>query len=213
MRSAGAEEAFVSRSVSDAVDFSGDGGWSRAGALCAWLGCIRKPLSKWNDQYPYRYRADHHDVSAAGEGALREAWRSVSQEARAGAIASAELADRPGVDVCSGRLISSRRTGLHAGPDPDRHCALHCDGAGVERTGEWRYGLCRWAGCHQQRFSGALLQLLCVGLHHGAAAVARTARKRCGCEHRADREERGDLPGHSVRVGNGDAVCAYSAEG
>ena len=32
----------------------------------------------------------------------------------------------------SRRPVSSRRAGLHARVDPDRHCALHCDGAGVE---------------------------------------------------------------------------------
>ena len=28
--------------------------------------------------------------------------------------------------------LSARRAGVHARADPDRHCAVHCDGAGVE---------------------------------------------------------------------------------
>ncbi len=132
MRSTGAEEAFVSRSVSNTVDFSGDGGWSRDGAFCARFGCVCESLSERNYEYSDCHRTDHHDVPAAGEGALRETGRSVSPETCAGAIAVAELGDRPGADVRSRRRVSSRRTGLHARVDPDRHCSLHCDGAGVE---------------------------------------------------------------------------------
>src|SRR5690242_1063366 len=80
MRSAGTQEAFISGPFSDAMDFSGDGGWSRAGAFCTGVGWICEPLSEWNDQYSHRHWPDHHDVSAAREGALREAGRSVSQK-------------------------------------------------------------------------------------------------------------------------------------
>ena len=41
---------------------------------------------------------------------------------------------------------------------------------------EWRHGLRRRTGRYQQRLPGSLLQLLCVGFHHGLAALVRAAR-------------------------------------
>ena len=46
-------------------------------------------------QHPDRHRPHHHDVSAAGEGPLRKAPRSLPQQARAGPLAGAELVIGP----------------------------------------------------------------------------------------------------------------------
>ena len=95
-------------------------------------GRVRQPLSDRHDEHPYRHRAHHHDVSAAREGPLRKAGRGLSQQARPRAISGAELAHRAGADVPLGDALSARRTRVHARPDPDRHCPLHRDGAGLE---------------------------------------------------------------------------------
>ena len=122
-------------------------------------GCaaLCESLSGGDDQHSDRHRIDRDDVSAAGESALRKIARRLPQQARADVVAGAELGDRAGVDVSAGDCVSSQRARVHAGSDPDRHCPLHRDGAGVERTGRGRHRLRGGAGGAEQYFSGAVL--------------------------------------------------------
>ena len=65
----------------------------------------------------------------------------------------------------------------------------------------------------QQRVPGAVLQSLCLGVHHRAAGLVRRERFDRENHHRRDRPERVHLPGDSVHRGFSDALRSGSIEG
>ena len=72
---------------------------------------------------------------------------------------------------------------------------------------------CGRAGGVQQHFPGALLQPVCVGLHHRAAAAVRLQGSVVDVTIGADRQERVHLSGHSVFRGHPHPVRAAQAKG
>src|ERR1019366_9017249 len=75
LRSPPAQAPVVSRPLPYALDLSRHGDRSRPRPLRARLGRFRQPLPEWHHEHPDRHRPHHHDVSAVGEGPLREAQR------------------------------------------------------------------------------------------------------------------------------------------
>ena len=69
--------------------------------------------------------------------------------------------------------LPARQAGVHGRADHDRPGALHRHGHRLERTGQGRHRVRRRAGGLQQHLPGALLQRLCLVLHHRAAAAVR----------------------------------------
>ena len=96
--------------------------------------------------------------------------------------------------------------GVHGGPDHDRTGPLHRHGDRLERAGQGRHGILRGPGGLQQHLSGAVLQPVCLDLHHDPAAAVRAERERRRGEHGADRRKRVHLPGHSVPRRNDHAA-------
>ena len=84
------------------------------------------------------------------------------------------------------------------GLDHDRPGALHRHGHRVERPGQGRHRVCCRPGGLQQHLPGALLQRLCLFLHHRAAVVAWLADGAGAGQHVGDCPKRVYLPGHPV---------------
>ena len=70
-----------------------------------------------------------------------------------GAVAGAELGDRPDPDVRAGGPLPARLPGVHGRPDHDRPGPLHRDGDRLERAGQGRHRVRRRAGGVQLRSS------------------------------------------------------------
>ena len=87
-------QTFLPRSLSDRLDFPGDGGRRRAGAFRARHRVVHRPLPSGHDEHSHRHRPDPDDVSAAGQGEVRGTGRRVPRLEGAGAVAGAELGDR-----------------------------------------------------------------------------------------------------------------------
>ena len=54
-------------------------------------GGLRQSIPNGHHEHPYRHRPHHHDVPSTGEGPIREAGRSLPQQARAWSFSSAKL--------------------------------------------------------------------------------------------------------------------------
>ena len=161
-----------------------------------------------HDQSAHRGGAHPHDVSAAGQSALRGNAKSFLQPQGARALAAAKLDHRSGPHVRPRRAVSARSPGLYGRAHSRRHRPLHCHGAGLEPAGQGKQRvLCRARGA-QQRLPNRDLRSLRVGFHHVAAGSARhrpvrgaglgrqVARRR---DHRANFRQRDDLPRDPVR--------------
>ncbi len=61
----------IFRSLADVVDIPGHGHRRRVGLSAAGDGEFLEPLLCWDDKYSHCHRADHHDVSAAGQSQIR----------------------------------------------------------------------------------------------------------------------------------------------
>ncbi len=129
---------------------------------------------------------------------VRRATRGVPQQARAWAVAGAELDSRAGAHVCAGHRIPARLSRIHGRTDHDRTGALHRHGDRLERVGERRHRICRWPGGVQFPVSGVLLFAVRVGVHHRPAGEVRAQRSGGACLDRRDREERVHLSGNPV---------------
>ena len=172
------QATFVLGPLSHPVDLPGHGG--RGGSRIPDSRCrgFHQPLPGGHDQHSHRHRTDPDDVSAAGQGEVRGTGRRVPQLESARAVADSELGRRADPDVLPGHPLPARLSRVHGGPDHDRAGPLHRHGDRLERAGQGRHGILCGPGGLQQHLSGAVLQPVCLDLHHGPAAAVRVEWKR-----------------------------------
>ena len=151
-----------------------------------------------HDQHANRHRPDADDVPALRQGALRRLARRLPRPQGTRAVAGAELDRRAGADVCAGADLPARQARIHGRPDHDRPSALHRDGDRLERDRQGFHRVRRRAGGLQFDLPGAVLQRLCLVLHHRAAADVRPGRLGGRRLDRPDRRERVHLPRHPL---------------
>ena len=102
-----------------------------------------------------------------------------------------------GFDVCTCFDFSAPSARLHGGIDFDWFGAMHCHGSGVERFGGGQQGIWRGLGGVEFTVPSICLQLLCLVVHFGFAAVFRIQGRYRSDHHVADRTECIYLSRHS----------------
>ena len=154
---------------------------------------------------PDRRRPDPDDVPAVRQGALRGAARRLPRQEDSGLSLVQNWIVGPVLMFVLAVDLPARQAGIHGRPDHDRPGALHRHGDRLERTGQGLHRVRRRAGGLQLDLPGAVLQRLCLVLHHRAAAAVRADGLGGRHLHRPDRRERLHLPGHPLHRRRADA--------